>query len=181
VGREVVADDDVIALERWHETLFDIRQEGLSGHGVIKHAWRGHPLRRRPATKVIVCRAGNGRLAAPFVLAAVPSITSRVVSRVPCSRIQRRRARATSARFCSAARRLFFEGDLMTLEEALYRAAAAGNPSLVHRRDHLIQRQVRLVHNQREQTVRVLPQRRRTRRRAASRRNSSCRERTLPI
>jgi hypothetical protein len=102
VGREVVADDDVIALERWHETLFDIRQEGLSGHEVIKHAWRGHPLRRRPATKVIVCRAGNGRLAAPFVLAAVPSITSRVVSRVPCSRIQRRRARATSARFYSA-------------------------------------------------------------------------------
>jgi hypothetical protein len=89
--------------------------------------------------------------------------TSRVVSSVPCSRIQRRRARATSARFCSAARRLFFEGDLMTLEEAPYRAAAAGNPSLVHRRDHLIQRQVRLVRNQREQTVRVLLQRRRAR------------------
>jgi hypothetical protein len=89
--------------------------------------------------------------------------TSRVVSSVPCSRIQRRRARATSARFCSAARRLFFEGDLMTLEEALYRAAAAGNPSLLHRRDHLIQRQVRLVRDQREQTVRVLLQRRRAR------------------
>jgi hypothetical protein len=26
VRREVVDDDDVIALERWHETLFDIRE-----------------------------------------------------------------------------------------------------------------------------------------------------------
>ena len=30
-------------------------------------------------------------------------------SNMPCSRIQRRRARATSARFCSAARRLFLK------------------------------------------------------------------------
>jgi hypothetical protein len=32
VRREVVDDDDVIALERWQGTLFDIRQAGLSGH-----------------------------------------------------------------------------------------------------------------------------------------------------
>ena len=51
----------------------------------------------------------------------------------------------------------------MTLEEALYRAAAAGNRSLSHCTDHLIQRQVRLVRDQREQTVRVLLQRRRAR------------------
>jgi len=68
-----------------------------------------------------------------------------------------------SATFRLAARRLFFEGDLMTLEEALYRAAAAGNRALSHCRDHLIQRQVRLVRDQREQTVRVLLQRRRAR------------------
>jgi len=55
-----------------------------------------------------------------------------------------------SATFRLAARRLFFEGDLMTLEEALYRAAAAGNRSLSHCGDHLIQRQVRLVRDQRE-------------------------------
>lgn len=76
--------------------------------------------------------------------------TSRVVSTVPCSCIQRRRARGMSATFRLAARRLFFEGDLMTLEEALYRAAAAGNRSLSHCGDHLIQRQVRLVRDQRE-------------------------------
>ena len=44
-----------------------------------------------------------------LVLAAVSSTkTSRAGSNMPCSRIQRRRARATSARSCSAARRLFF-------------------------------------------------------------------------
>ena len=84
--------------------------------------------------------------------------TSHLVSSVPCSRIQRRRARGTSATFCLAARRLFFDTG-----RRLYRAAAAGNPSLLHRRDHLIQRQVRLVRDQREQTVRVLLQRRRAR------------------
>ena len=43
--------------------------------------------------------------------------TSRAGSNMPCSRIQRRRARATSARFCSAACRLFFEADRVPLEE----------------------------------------------------------------
>jgi hypothetical protein len=38
--------------------------------------------------------------------------------------------------------------------------AAAGDPSLAHRRDDLIQRQIRLLGNQRQQTVRVLFQRR---------------------
>ena len=43
-----------------------------------------------------------------FVLVAVSSInTSRAGSSMPCSRTQRRRARATSARFCSAACRFF--------------------------------------------------------------------------
>jgi hypothetical protein len=42
-----------------------------------------------------------------LVLAAVSSMnTSRVGSSMVCSRFQRRRARATSSRSCSAARRL---------------------------------------------------------------------------
>jgi hypothetical protein len=52
--------------------------------------------------------------------------TSRAGSNMPCSRIQRRRARATSARSCSAA--LFFEADLVALKEAPLRAATAGDP-----------------------------------------------------
>ena len=76
--------------------------------------------------------------------------TSRAGSNMPCSRIQRRRARATSARSCSAARRLFFEADLVALKETPHRAATAGDPSLVHRRDDFIERQVRLPSNQRK-------------------------------
>src|SRR6185312_15409487 len=81
-------------------------------------------------------------------------------SNMPCSRIQRRRARATSARSCSAARRLFFEGDLMALEEAPHRGAAAGNLVLAHHQDHLVQRQVRLLLNQTQQKIRMFLQRR---------------------
>src|SRR5215831_15691064 len=76
---------------------------------------------RRAATKVIVSHDPSGTVpitltpfgARPlsrtrFVLTAVSSInTSRAGSRKPCSRIQRRRARATSARCRSAACRLF--------------------------------------------------------------------------
>ena len=72
--------------------------------------------------------------------AAVSSMkTSRAGSTRPRSRIQRRRARATSARSCSAAE----------------------NSLLAHRANYLIQRQVRLLLNQRQQKVRVLLQRRR--------------------
>jgi hypothetical protein len=68
--------------------------------------------------------------------------------------------RATSGRSCSAARRLFFEADAMANEQPPGCTAAAGDPSLAHRRDDLIQRQIRLLGNQRQQTVRVLFQRR---------------------
>ena len=81
--------------------------------------------------------------------------TSRAGSNMPCSRIQRRRARATSARSCSAARRLFFEADIVPLKEAPHGAAAASDPSLAHRRDNFIQRQILLLANQPQQKVRV--------------------------
>jgi hypothetical protein len=55
----------------------------------------------------------------------------------------------------------FFEGDLVALEEAPDRAAATWNRVLVHRGDHLIQGQVRLLGNQCEQPFCVLLQRRR--------------------
>ena len=86
--------------------------------------------------------------------------TSRAGSNMPCSRIQRRRARATSARSCSAARRLFFDADLVALKEAPHRAATTGDPSLVHRGDDFIERQIRLPSNQRKQKRRVRFQRR---------------------
>src|SRR6266436_7231590 len=127
------------------------------------------PFRRRPATKVRVfqCPCGtqptsrSPRRHRPlsrtiFVLAAVSSMnTSRAELSMACRRFQHRRARTTSARSCSAARRLFFEADDVALEEAPHGSATACDPVLVHRRDHLIQRQIRLLLNQREQPRRM--------------------------
>src|SRR5262245_21041943 len=86
--------------------------------------------------------------------------TSRAGSNMPCSRIDRRRARATSARFCSAAYRVFFEADVAASEQPPHRAAAACDPAFAHRRDDLVQRQLRLVGNQTQQKLRVLLKRR---------------------
>src|SRR5271165_2360207 len=140
-----------------------------STNGAIIPSWR------KPATKVIVfqCPCGTDatsrspRKQRPlsrtiFVLVAVSSInTSRAGSNIPRSRIQRRRARTTSARFCSAAYRVFFEADVTPSEEPPHRAAAASDPSFAHRCDDLVQRHVRLLGNQRQQKFRVLVQRRR--------------------
>src|SRR6516225_1814791 len=97
-----------------------------------------------------------------LVVIAVSSInTRRVVSSQPCSRIQRRRARATSARFRSSARRLFFEGDVMASEEARQCAAARRDTSLAQYRDELIQCKIRLLRDKGEDLLRMLLQRRR--------------------
>jgi len=77
---------------------------------------------------------------------------------MPCSRIQRRRAQVTSGRACSAARRLFFEGDVVSDEKKRQSAAAPGDPSPTHRRNRFVQRQIWMLGNQRQQPVRVLLQ-----------------------
>ena len=134
------------------------------------------PLRRSAATKVMVfqCPCGTRPIRRSprgqrpqsrtiLVLAAVSSTnTKRAGSNMPCSRIQRRRARATSARSCSAAYRLFFECNLMTLKETPDRSAAAPNLVLAHCQNHFVQCQVRLLLNQIQQKIRILLQRRDT-------------------
>src|SRR5262245_30012286 len=132
------------------------------------------PVRRRAATKVIVfqCPCGtrptrrSPRRQRPlsrtiFVLAAVSSMnTSRAGSNMPCSRCQRRRESATSARSCSAARRLFFECDLVALEETPHCGAAARNLVLAHHSNELVERQVRLDLDQPQQKLSMRLQRR---------------------
>jgi len=98
-----------------------------------------------------------------LVVIAVSSINTRWAgSSSPCSRIQRRRARATSARFRSAARRLFFEGDAMASEEPRECAAAPWDSPLVQRGNDLPQREVPLLPDEGEDLLRVLFQWRRT-------------------
>src|SRR5262245_46152286 len=134
------------------------------------------PSWRKPATKVIVfqCPCGTDAInrsprgqrplsRTMFVLVAVSSInTSRAGSSMPCSRIQRRRARATSARFCSAACRLFFKADIVSIKETLERAPTAGDALFSHGGENLLEGQIRLFGNQSQDPVRVLFQWRNT-------------------
>src|SRR4029078_12011971 len=110
---------------------------------------RRSPRRQRPLSRTIL------------VLAAVSSTNTRCAgSNMPCSRIQRRRARTTSARSCSAACRLFFESNLVTLEEAPHCRAAARNLVFAHYQNHFVQCQIRLLLNRTEQKICMLIQRR---------------------
>jgi hypothetical protein len=133
-------------------------------------------LWRKAATKVIVSHDPSGTVpitltplgARPlsrtrFVLTAVSSRnTSRAGSRKPCSRIQRRRACATSARCRSAACRLFFKGDVVAVEKAPERAAAGSNPMLAQLCERLHQGQVWMLRNHSQDLGRRLFERRNT-------------------
>src|ERR1700738_1216770 len=123
--------------------------------GAVILLWRQAP------TKVIVSHAPSGTVpitlvpfgarhlaASILVLTTVSSITtSRAGSSMPCSRIQRRRARATSARCRSAACRLFFKRDVAAIEKAPKRAAAGSNPPFAQLCDDLYQSQILLFFN----------------------------------
>src|SRR6266550_2618864 len=58
--------------------------------------------------------------------------------------------------------RLFFDGDIMSLEKSPDRGATAWNSLLAHRRNDLIQGQIRLLGYQSQQPFHLLLQRRRT-------------------
>jgi hypothetical protein len=84
-----------------------------------------------------------------LVLTAVSSIKTRWAgSSSPCARIQRRRARATSARCRSAARRFFLKVIFMTLEEPPQRAPTGANAPLARRCKQLLEGGIRLLFNQ---------------------------------
>ena len=123
---------------------------------VFQWPWGTDPTNRSP-------RGQRPRSRTKLVLVAVSSINTNLAgSSRPCLRIQRRRARATSARSCSLARRLFFDGDIMSLEKSPDRGATAWNSLLAHRRNDLIQGQIRLLGYQSQQPFHLLLQRRRT-------------------
>src|ERR1700693_2886447 len=92
-----------------------------------------------------------------LVFVQVSSInTSRAGSNIPCACIQRRRARTTSARCCSAACKVFFKADVAPIEEPPNRGAAARDSSFLRRRNDLVQRQVWLLGNQNQQEFCVI-------------------------
>src|SRR5262249_555008 len=130
------------------------------------------PVRRKPAMNVSVsqCHIGTSPIRRSprglqplgrtmLVVTAVSSInTRRAGSSSPCSRIQRRRARATSARFRSAARRLFFNSNAVTSKKSGERTAASRNSPLVQCQDDLIQCEVWSLAVERKDLLGVLLQ-----------------------
>jgi hypothetical protein len=94
------------------------------------------------------------------VLTAVSSVKTRCAgSSRPCSRIQRRRARATSSRCRSAACRLFFKGDVMTLEEPPQGAPASANSPFAQFCEQFHEGGVRLFFNEPQYQCRVFVER----------------------
>ena len=189
VNSTVIHDDDVIALERGNQALLDVGEEHLSFMapsitiGAVILSWR------KAATKVIVSHAPSGTVPitltplgarplrrARLVLTAVSSInTSRAGSSIPCSRIQSRRARATSSRCRSAACRLFFKSDVVATEKTPERTATGSNSPLAQLCNRFYQGQVWLLSNESENLGRELFQRRNASARAASAQHFSSR------
>src|SRR5258707_8936763 len=117
---------------------------------VFQWPWGTDPTNRSP-------RGQRPRSLTKLVLVAVSSVNTNLAgSSRPCLRIQRRRARA-----CSVARRLFFDGDIMSLEKSPDRSATAWNSLLAHHHNDLVQGQIRLLGYQSQQPFNVLLQRRR--------------------
>src|SRR5262249_39787548 len=81
-------------------------------------------------------------------------------SSMPCSRFQRRRARATSAHSRSAACTLFFEGDAMSPKKPRKSALAGSDPPLQQFRYALLQGQIGLLSDQSQYYRRILFHRR---------------------
>src|SRR6476646_3478249 len=96
-----------------------------------------------------------------LVFTDVSSMKTRwVESSSPCSRIQRRRARATSSRSCSEACRTFFVCNAATLQKTKQCRAASGYLPLAHCRNDLVQRPVVLLLHQGKNLFLVIVQRR---------------------
>jgi hypothetical protein len=115
------------------------------------------PSGTRPIT--LIPRGARPLSRTILVVTAVSSRnTSLAGSSKPCSRIQRLRARATSARTRSAACRLFFKGNLVPVEKTRQRAATGSNAMPSELRSSFFQGQVWLLRNHRHYAFRLLLQ-----------------------
>src|SRR5271157_1655763 len=171
---QFIHDNDIAATEGWYEALLNIREESGAVHRAIEHEWGNNPVVAQTGDKgdrfpMSVWNRCDQSLAAqaaasePHHICAGGGLVNkhqRAGSSMPCSRIQRRRARATSARFCSAACRLFFKADIMSIEETLESASTAGDALLRHGGEDLLKGQIGLFGNQSQKPIQVLFQRR---------------------
>src|SRR6202165_67263 len=120
VERDIVDHHNVSALERWDQTLLYVSQEGLSIHGSFDQHRSHDAGLPQPSDKRHRIPVSHRGIADQALAAWVPTVEPqhvggdcRLVDKYEVGRIkkalfpnQRRRARATSARLRSAARRL---------------------------------------------------------------------------
>jgi hypothetical protein len=116
MGGKIVYDHDVARSQQRHQMLLDPGAENLAVHWTIHHQWGDdsvaaqprHEGRRLPVT-MRTRPSGSGRAAWSWQYwVPVSSMnTSRTELSRPCVRFYNRRARATSGRVCSLARKLF--------------------------------------------------------------------------
>src|SRR6476469_4065159 len=172
----VIDHRNVPTLERWGQTLLYVGQECFAIHGSFDQHGSHDAGLTQASDKRHRLPVAHGRVREQSLSARVPTVQAHHIGRdcrfvdeheassvkplsQSCSRIQRRRARATSARLRSAAPRLFFEGDAMASEEARKRAAASRDTSPMQYRNDLIQRKVPLLADQGEDLLRIFLQR----------------------
>src|SRR5215471_4627604 len=114
MSRKVVHDDDVTVVERWSQTLFDVCEEDRPVHRPIDHERCDHPVVAQSDNQGdgLPMAVGNGPDQSFAPRATAPKSHQAgagggLVDEHQSGGIKRRRARATSARSCSVARRLF--------------------------------------------------------------------------
>ena len=123
--------------------MLDVREEDGEDHRWINQEGRDNRVVAQEGDEcdVFGCPCGTDAISGSaegedlsgtkYVLEAVATIKkSGAGSSKPCSRTKRRRERATSARFCSAACRLFFKADIVSIKETLESAPTGGIPGL---------------------------------------------------
>src|SRR5262245_48493126 len=161
MGWKVVYHHDVAALERRCQALLDVGHEDTPLIGPSRTIGATILLCRRAATNVIVFPSSLRIMADQSLAtrATSPETDHIDAGRSLIDKHQSRRIKKALLPNPTAPRsrhvrsvllgcpQAFFERDAMTIEESPERAAAARNPSLVHRRYKLVQRSVRLLIN----------------------------------
>src|SRR6516225_3761145 len=163
MSRKVVHDDDITAVERWSQTLFDVCEEDRPAHCPINHEGCDHPVVAQSDNQGdgLPMAVGNGpdqsfapRATAPESHQAgaggglVDEHQSGGIKQALLANPAPPRQRHVRP-FLLRRAQAFFDGDIISLEKSPDRGATAWNSLLAHGRNDLVQGQIRLLGYQR--------------------------------
>src|SRR5215469_10374231 len=172
VEGNIVGHDNVSTLERRHQTLLYVSQEGFAIHGSFDQH-RSHEASLTQARDKRYCLpVPHGRVREQALSAGAPTVKAHHIGG-DCGLIDKYEAggvkpallpdpapaRASHVGALSLCRpQAFFKGDAMASEESRQRAAAPRDTSLAQYRNDLIQGEVRLLAENGEDVLRILLQ-----------------------